>query len=50
MVILDEDTDIGGGIGVGVRETGIRGEGVDRWAVRAKIRGISLSKPGKSGG
>ena len=42
------------GIDVGVRETSIRGEGVDRWVVRgvfrAVFRGVFLSKPGKSMG
>ena len=36
MVIIEEDTDVEIGVGVGVRETGTRGggrvEGVDRWA------------------
>ena len=49
VVILEEDTDVGGGIGVGVREIGTRGEGIDRCAVRgvfrARVRGVSLSKP-----
>ena len=40
-----------------IKETGTRGgrdEGVDRWAVqgvfRIEVRGMSSSKPGKSGG
>ena len=45
VVILEEDKDVG----VGVRKTGTRGEGVDRWMVRgvyrAEVRGVSLSKP-----
>ena len=52
VVIIEEDTDVKGG--VGVRETGTRDEGVDMWVVRgvfrAEVRGVSLSKPGKSGG
>ena len=52
VVILEEDTDVEEE--VGVRKTGIRGEGVDRWAVgevfRAVVKGVSFSKPGKSGG
>ena len=51
MVIIEEDTDVKGG--VGVKETGTRDEGVDMWVVRevfrAEVRGVSLSKPGKSG-
>ena len=35
--------------GVGVRKTSTRGEGIDRWVVRRIFRGLSLSKPGKSG-
>ena len=50
VVITGEDTEVG----VGVRETGKRGKGVDRWVVRGvfrvEVRGISLLKPGKSEG
>ena len=52
--MIEEDTDVGGRVGFSVRETGIRGEGVDRWAVtgvfRAEVKGISSSEPGKCGG
>ena len=33
VVIIDNDTDVGG-VGIGVRETATRDEGVDRWTVR----------------
>ena len=52
VVIMEEDTDVE--VGVGVRETSIRGKGVDGWAVRrffrAEVKGVSLLKPGKSVG
>ena len=54
-VIVEEDIDVEGRVGVGASETGTRGggrnDGVDRRAVRrvfrAKVRGVSLSKPRK---
>ena len=54
MVTIEEDTDVEGGVGVGVKKTGTRGEGVDRWVIRevfrVEVRGVSLSKPEKCGG
>ena len=55
VVIIEKDANI---VGEVVKETGTIGgggeEGVDKWAVRevfkAVMRGVSLSKPGKSGG
>ena len=52
VVIIEEDTDVEGG--VDVKETSTRGEGADKWAFREffrdKVIGIFLSKSGKSGG
>ena len=33
VVIIEEDRDVEGGVGIGVRETGTRGEGVDRLSI-----------------
>ena len=58
VVIIEQDIDVEGGVGVGVSvreiDTRVSGrvEGVNRWTVRevfrTKLRGMSLSKPEKS--